>query len=375
MKLLPIYRNMIDNKTLDIEWINEVSAKNRKADKILVEKVIRALYLLEGLVKVDLEFVFKGGTALMLLMDSSKRLSIDIDIILQNEPEDIEKLFNELVSQQSFTKFKLQHRSTESKIKKAHYKFYYKPIHQTHSEEEYILLDILFEKPNYQRIIELPINSKFLISNDKEVAVQVPSHEDILGDKLTAFAPNTTGIPYFKSEHSMSMEIIKQLYDIASLVDVVSNMELVNETFKIFSKTELVYRKKDNLNYNDVLEDIIQTSLCIVSRGVAGIGDFNELQAGIQRVSRYIFSEPFHLEIAITLASKAAYIAIAIRYNQKKFERFNNPLQMKEWTIVDPLWPRLNRLKKSNPEAFFYWFKIHELIKENNGPSNSTLHQ
>jgi len=358
---------MIDNKTLDIEWINEVSTKNRKADKILVEKVIRALYLLEGLTKVDLEFVFKGGTALMLLMDSSKRLSIDIDIVLYNETEDIEKLFAEIISQQSFTKFELQERNTESKIKKAHYKFYYKPIHKTHSEEEYVLLDILFEKPNYQSVIELPINSKFLISNDKEVTVQVPSFEDILGDKLTAFAPNTTGIPYFKSEHSMSMEVMKQLYDIASLVDVVDNMEIVSETFKIFSKTELDYRKKDDLNYDDVLEDIIQTSLCIVSRGVAGIGDFNELQAGIQRISRFIFSEPFHLELAITLASKAAYIATAIRYNQKIIKKFNNPLQMKEWNIVDPLWQRLNRLKKSNPEAFFYWYKIHELIQENNG--------
>jgi len=104
---------MIDNKTLDIEWINEVSTKNRKADKILVEKVIRALYLLEGLTKVDLEFVFKGGTALMLLMDSSKRLSIDIDIVLYNETEDIEKLFAEIISQQSFTKFELQERNTE----------------------------------------------------------------------------------------------------------------------------------------------------------------------------------------------------------------------------------------------------------------------
>ncbi|MBT5531342.1 MAG: hypothetical protein HOK35_19475 [Cytophagia bacterium] len=36
---------MIDSKTLSIDWINEVSAKNRNADKILVEKVIRALLL------------------------------------------------------------------------------------------------------------------------------------------------------------------------------------------------------------------------------------------------------------------------------------------------------------------------------------------
>ena len=357
---------MIDDKTLDIEWLSQVSINNRKTDKILVEKVIRALYLLEGLAKTGLKFVFKGGTALLLLMDSSKRLSIDIDIVLYNEPDDIEKLFSELISQQFFTRFELHERNTESKIKKAHYKFYYNPTHKTHSNEEYILLDILFEKSNYQSIIELPIRSKFLISDDKDVTVQVPSLEDILGDKLTAFAPHTTGIPYFKSEHSMSMEIMKQLYDIGSLVDIVDNMEIISKTFKIFSETELSYRKNEDLNYDDVLEDIIQTSLCIVSRGAAGIGDFKELQKGIQRVSRFIFSEPFHLDKAIGLASKAAYIAFAIRYNKEKTETFSNPLQMKEWNIIDPLWPRLNRLKKSNPEAFFYWYKIHEFIQSKN---------
>lgn len=358
---------MIDNKTLNIEWINEVSAKNRNADKILVEKVIRALYLLEGLAKAELDFVLKGGTALMLLMDSSKRLSIDIDIILYDDTIKLEKLFTEIIQQQSFTKFELHERNTKSIIKKAHYKFYYKPIHKTHSEEEYILLDILFEKSNYKSIIKMPVESKFLITNGKDIVVQVPSPEDILGDKLTAFAPNTTGIPYFKSEHSMSMEIMKQLYDIGNLVDIANNLKVIIETFKIFAETELSYRKKDDLKYSDVIEDIILTSLCIVSKGISGNGNFGELQAGIHRVSRFIFSEPFHIDKAITMASKAAYIANAIRYNRDKLEIFNDPLQMKEWSIAYPLWPRLNRLKKSNPEAFFYWYKTHEIIQENNG--------
>ena len=43
--------------------------------------------------------------------------------------------------------------------------------------------------------------------------------DDILGDKLTAFAPNTTGIPYEKSGLSRAMEIIKQLYDIGNLFE------------------------------------------------------------------------------------------------------------------------------------------------------------
>lgn len=357
---------MIDKKTLDIKWINEVSAKNRKADKILIEKVIRALFLLEGLVKIDLDFVFKGGTALMLLMDSSKRLSIDIDIILHTEPEELDGLFEAIVAQQFFTRFERQNRSTESKIRKAHYKFFYKPTHQTHSEEEYVLLDILFEKVDYQKLIKLPIKSKFVILDGDELAVQTPSRDDILGDKLTAFATNTTGIPYFKHDKSMSMEIVKQLYDVANLIDVTEDLQVVSKTFRTFANTELGYRGKDKLGHDDVLEDIIQTSLCICSRGAAGGGNFDELQKGIQRVSRFIFAEPFHLEIAIVLASKAAYLASAIRYNQERIEKFNNSLQMKEWTIIDPLWPRLNRLKKSNPEAFFYWYKLHELIEFEN---------
>ena len=51
---------MISKDSLHVDWITKVSSANRKADKILVEKVIRALLLLEGLVKQNLDFVFKG---------------------------------------------------------------------------------------------------------------------------------------------------------------------------------------------------------------------------------------------------------------------------------------------------------------------------
>ncbi|MDD4242403.1 MAG: hypothetical protein PHG54_13330 [Smithellaceae bacterium] len=40
---------MIAKDSLQPEWIQKVSAENRQADKMLVEKVIRALLLLEGL--------------------------------------------------------------------------------------------------------------------------------------------------------------------------------------------------------------------------------------------------------------------------------------------------------------------------------------
>lgn len=42
---------MIDKDKITLGWIENVSKQSRNADKILVEKVIRALLLLEGLVK------------------------------------------------------------------------------------------------------------------------------------------------------------------------------------------------------------------------------------------------------------------------------------------------------------------------------------
>lgn len=144
---MPFYR-MINKNEISIEWLNQVSIQHRNVDKILVEKVIRALLLLEGLAKQNLSFVFKGGTALMLHFNSTKRLSIDIDIILSSQPENLENILETIVEEQGFLRKELQHRSTNSKIKKEHYKFFYWPLHKTNKTEEYVLLDILFEEVN-----------------------------------------------------------------------------------------------------------------------------------------------------------------------------------------------------------------------------------
>ncbi len=353
---------MIDKDKINIDWINQVSRQNRKADKILVEKVIRALQLLEGLVTNKIPFVFKGGTALMLQLNSTKRLSIDIDIILPVEVDRLEDILQKIVDGQGFNRFELQHRNTNSQIKKEHYKFFYTPIHKSNNEEEYVLLDILSEEVSYANVIEIPIQSSFVPDDGKPLFVKAPCLEDMLGDKLTAFAPNTTGIPYFKRKDSMSMEIIKQLYDIGNLFDKAKDLEIVKATFRKFAATELKYREIEGGTENDVLEDIYQTSLCIATRGVDGNGDFEQLQNGIRRIASFIFSESFHLEKAITLASKAAYIAILIKKDAKEIEKFENPKQLKDWQIGEQMNIKLNKLKKSNPEAFFYWYKIEGLI-------------
>lgn len=354
---------MINQDEISEEWIRKAASRH-KADPLLVEKVIRALLLLEGLAKQKLSFVYKGGTALMLHFNSTRRLSIDIDIILPDKKTDIETVLQAVVTEQGFTRSELQHRNKRSDIEKAHYKFFYEPCRNAVRGEEYILLDILFEEVHYTNVIQLPIDSTFLPQQGESVLVVIPSIEDLLGDKLTAFAPNTTGIPYFKGEGSMSMEIIKQLYDVGNLFDKAENLSVLKKTFNRFALAELAYRNKDTLTSVDVMDDIFQTSLCIATQGKGGDGNFEELQSGIRRIRSFIFSENYHLEKAISHAAKAAYVATIIKYDADDIELFDPSMNMKDWKIEQPFNTRTNKLKKSNPEAFFYWYKIYELSVE-----------
>lgn len=347
---------MISSESLTGEWLEKVSVNNRKADKILIEKVIRALLLLEGLVKADIHFVFKGGTALMLLVDSTKRLSIDIDIII-SEKQDLEALFGKMIGEQGFTRFELDERKAASDIEKAHYKFFYSPVHQYGKTEDYVLLDILFEQPHYINVIDFPINSSFLAQDGDPILVKIPSYEDILGDKLTAFAPNTTGIPYEKNGDSRAMEIIKQLYDIGSLLTYVQDTGVVAKTFGVFAQTELGYRNCE-LDISLVTEDVYQTALHICSRGLEGRGNYKLLVQGITQIRRFIFSEHYHLDRAIVDASKAAYLAKMIQHSKASFTRYENAEQVRDLTIDQSFNSKLNKLKKGNPEAFFYWYQI-----------------
>jgi hypothetical protein len=54
-------------------------------------------------------------------------------------------------------------------------------------------------------------------------------------------------------------------------------------------------------------------------------------------------------------------LANLIETGAKSFVRFDNAEQVSNWTIEAPLDTRLNKLKRINPEAFFYWYQVYLL--------------
>lgn len=346
---------MIKPSSFSYEWICKVSKEN-KADRILVEKAIRALALLEGLANSSLPFIFKGGTALMLMFQKPHRLSIDIDIIVSPRDNEIDSVLHAICGSNRFTRFECQQRASMGDIPAKHYKFYYHSA--VENKEASVLLDVLYEENPYNVLVDLPVANAFIDSETPDVMVKVPDYNNLLSDKMTAFAPRTIGVPYTKGNNSCGMEIIKQLYDIGHLFDKADDMPAINSTYRRIAEKELMYHNI-SCSVDDVLSDTMDNALSICFRCSHKGTDYETLLLGIKQVTNHIFSESFHIEKAILFAAKTYYLAASLMTQSQKIEKYtpSHSAVMAQWTISEYEYTKLNKLKKTNPEAFFYLYK------------------
>ena len=354
---------MIAPKCFTTEWIEEMSKTYKYPDKNLIEKVIRALSLLDMLARSGCNFHFKGGSCLMLLLhDTTHRLSIDIDILCP-PGTNIEEYLKDY-SENGFIDYRLIERKQAGKdVPKSHSKFYYQIAFRADSEAtSFILLDVLYDDCHYLNTQTVAIESPFLETIGDKVYVQVPSIGDILGDKLTAFAPETTGIPYYKRDKLATLEIIKQLYDIGRLFEKVDNLDVTSRTFRKIAAVELGYRGMPTDNLNPIFDDIRNAALNISTRGFVDKDKFALLQKGINSIGSFMYLGPYHIENAITDAAKAAYLATLIQNGINTIEHYDNNPNALTNLSMSTLTNKLNKIKLTNPEAFFYWSKTDSIL-------------
>ena len=357
---------MIDKKSLTAEWINSKRKTFKKVDPSIMERAIFAFFLLEQLKLSGLEFVFKGGTCLMLLLKTAKRFSIDLDIILPIEmkQKNIEEHLEKVLTENIFQRFELdEKRSYKPGIPKAHYKFIFNSV--VTSREQEIMLDILFEDFQYPVILQKPIESEWIQQSGDPISINTPDINAIAGDKLTAFAPGTIGIPYGSEKQR---EMIKQLFDIGELFDLIDNIETVKVSFSAIAQAEIKYLNKQFLTPVDVLNDIIKTGLILATRAIQPIPEditrFGELSMGISQFNYFLYTGRFRIEEAQTASAKAAYLAAIIktsfRGNVKHFENTMPPVL---YLIHHPQFNFLNKKLKNVPGGcLFYWNEAIKLL-------------
>ena len=367
---------MIDKKSFTKEWLDNFRSKkeHKSINVTILEKMVHALSLLEHLKLAGLDFVFKGGTSLVLLLNEGNRFSIDIDIISSIERKELEAILDTVIANSHFTKHVLnERRSYKEGVPKAHYTFEFQSVYNPNVPGT-ILLDILFDSPHYPELIESPIETPWLSVNGTVTTVMTPSVNAICGDKLTAFAPETIGIPYYKQDQLFAMEICKQLFDLSKLFESITDMATVKKSFSAFAKAELSYRSSDanfskrNLSDKDVLWDSINTCAIIARRERNSTAEakkkFADLSSGIRSFgSAFLMTGNFRIEEALSASARVAYLnAIMLQEEVVEIEYYENQ-DTGKLAIKHPDWAFLNRLKRQPDKSiFYYWYKTVELL-------------
>ena len=345
---------MIKSTSYTKEWIYKLKEEKQKIDPGICEKMILALGLLEQLVLHKLDFVFKGGTSLILLIDDPQRFSIDIDVDTETSKNDIVQILDKISKSGLFKRYK-EHTRKERGIPKNHFKFYFDSV--INNKENFILLDVLYHNHSYPEIIQTPIKSFWIDTDENTVMVTTPTIDSILGDKMTAFAPNTTGVPY---NINKSMEIVKQLFDVGRLFDLVNNFNIVTESFLAIVKEEIKFRGNKN-SIDDVLNDIIETSLIIAELPKQETPQAKEILKGLKQFSIFPIGIRYRVEDSIISSSKASYLASkTLNKDLTPIERYSKDKKQEIYDFPSE-YRILSKLRRRIPEAYFYWIKAIEL--------------
>jgi predicted nucleotidyltransferase component of viral defense system len=357
---------MISLKSYAKEWILSQSKRLGNTGPEILEYAIYALGLLEQLSINELDFVFKGGTSLMLHFPEIKRLSTDIDIVCNIGREQVEEILTKICSASIFSRWELdEERSYSGKIPKAHYLLYFQS--NLFDNERYILLDILIEKPDYPEIINKKIDLPILIQDGESTLVRMLGMNSLLGDKLTAFAPNTIGVTYDSGKH---LSMLKQLYDIDLLLNVATNLPLVSETFKISAQKEIDYLQENN-KIGDVYSDILKTSFLLATGFLNKLKDkesnakYKFFERGLAALNSFLPGTKRFTRFDVLLAaSRSAYITSIIQTGKlEEFKLFDNSIQIDDYLFSEKPENQLNKLSKLPGGVLYYLKQAYDLTK------------
>tara|TARA_Y100001933_G_C19008867_1_gene567837 strand:- start:1113 stop:1973 length:861 start_codon:yes stop_codon:yes gene_type:complete len=286
----------------------------------------------------------------------------------------LETILDAVVANSHFKSHTLnERRSYKEGVPKAHYTFEFDSVYNPNVPGT-ILLDILFDSAHYPELIESAVDISWISIAEPITSVTTPSINAICGDKLTAFAPETVGIPYYKGDGLFTMEICKQLFDLGKLFENITDMTIVKASFSAFAKAELSYRSSDknfnkrNLTETDVLWDAINTC-AILARRERNLTDktktkFADLNLGIRSFgSAFLMTGNFRIEEALAASARVAYLnAILLQDEIIEIEYYEGqdlsklPIEKADWTF-------LNKMKRQPDKSiFYYWFKAVELL-------------
>jgi hypothetical protein len=236
----------------------------------------------------------------------------------------------------------------------------------TAGREDVIVLDVVEEPNVIVDLVQKPILTSF-IECEAETNVAVPTVEALLGDKLTAYAPNTVGVPLTER---LSLQVVKQLFDVGQLYDVALDLGAIRQANRAVFDAEAAYRPEFSGSYEDYFNDVIDTSMSIACLQTGGAIEGTEasqelLGKGVRQLANHIVGPRFRPRDASVAAAKAAWLAgmlgRALPEPEPEMPRWDPKdkaalKELQQAELQDRFEP-IKSLKKINVEAFYHWFR------------------
>jgi len=306
-----------DARFFEEKFILSQLENRRGLQRDLYERSLNGLEYLAQLKNMGLDPIFKGGSAVQLLLpEEIQRLSIDLDLAVDISELEIVEFLKSIHSKfnERIYKFEPSNRKLPS-----YYRIYYVEIpsffSKTYSKLE---LDFLLHTPHYQ-IQEARLKT-FLY--DSEITVKIPTVDSLIGDKLTVLAPRTIGKPM-----QNPLQYSKQLYDIASLFAISSDINMIYNAYLDVFEFEKLIRNLGEIDLIITIDDLI--SICkLYSLAVFKpdwitdneiIKQINFLKKGIENLYAYTSLQlKFTLPRARTEASKIGFLGGLLKLIYKK---------------------------------------------------------
>lgn len=358
---------MIAEICFTADWLDKKRKELKGVDPSLLERALHAFALLGHLAESDLKFVFKGGTSLLLHVPVIRRLSIDIDILCSAPAAELDRILGQVAKVPPFIGFEEDERGSRGLPERRHFKFFYTPL-VAGNPAPYVFLDVVEEPHVPHEVIIKPITPEILEIR-REILVTVPTVESLLADKLTAFAPRTTGVPFAPANGNPpdTMQIVKQLFDVGELFNLAEDLSVVRQVYQRAFDLENVYRG-GGLTARESLQDTLDASLSLSLHRLKGVNDSPEalmLEEGAKKLTSHLVNHRFNLDMAKLAAAKAALITRLIMNDGagtslETLRTLPPPEELRQLRIEGE-WERLNRLMAVNPEAFWYWYQASQL--------------
>lgn len=356
---------MFQAATFTPEWIHRQRRTLGNCDPGILEKCVHALTLLGYLVESGLPFLFKGGTSLLLHLPEVRRLSRDIDIVCGRPAVEVDGVLAGIGQRAPFLRWEEDVRGARGLPQRRHFKFFYRSALAGNAEQE-VILDIVEEAHEVHAIVTRPIRTSFL-EPEREVMVRVPTIESLLGDKLTAFAPKTVGVPFFTAKgEDQRQQVAKQLFDVGVLFDAATDFTAVAASYDAVCAQESGYRS-DRPSRDSALADTLHACLALTASRRAQLEaypDHVHLHDGLDKMRGHVTTPAYiaDREARRLLAAKAAVLVAhlqagrAFDFAADRFAR--SPARVEILRAASHNGHALSwidGIRGTNIEAFHYW--------------------